>query len=551
MLLHQDSSAVARPTVFAESETVEILRRERAALARRAVAGALTVGILADVLLRQGPVGIGFAIWILVLAGTVAVLAWRRDDLTREQAGWLGVAVLFAAGLAWRDAEPLQVFDFFAVFAISLLLFTTFTGARGRSVFTARVRDLVRGALQAIGSAVIGFVGLVFRDAAFGRRDRAPERNQGAHRVATIARAFALTLPLLVIFGSLFRAADPMFASLVSVPPLDFELVASHVLVAGFFTWIVGGWMRGAFLAEDTGDAPDGSPLVIGRVELTSVLGALVALFALFVVVQLGWLFGGAALVRRTTGLSIAEYARRGFFELVWVSVLVLPVLLGVQAMLPAGDASLRVRFRRLALPLLALLGAVMISALGRMALYVNLYGLSTDRIYATAVMVWLALVFVWFGVTVLRDRPKRFAGGMAATAFAVLASLNVANPDAIVARSHIARVQDGGTATRLDLGYIAGLGGEAMPSVVGAMVALPPLPETATDAERYERCSAATRILSRFGPDSRGESEHQRSWTQWNRGHAVGERAVRDRYAELAEMKCPVKKVEAPRAGS
>jgi hypothetical protein len=51
-------------------------------------------------------------------------------------------------------------------------------------------------------------------------------------------------------------------------------------------------------------------------------------LFLGFMAVQLRYLFGGADLVEVTAGLGYAEYARRGFFELVATAALVVPILL-------------------------------------------------------------------------------------------------------------------------------------------------------------------------------------------------------------------------------
>ena len=81
-------------------------------------------------------------------------------------------------------------------------------------------------------------------------------------------------------------------------------------------------------------------PITLGSLDVTIVLGGLVALFGLFVSVQIGWLFGGERLVRATTGLGYAQYARHGFFELVWVSLLVLPVLLGSRSALRDDDGT-------------------------------------------------------------------------------------------------------------------------------------------------------------------------------------------------------------------
>jgi len=51
-------------------------------------------------------------------------------------------------------------------------------------------------------------------------------------------------------------------------------------------------------------------------------------LFLGFILVQVRHLFGNADLVRLTPGLTYAEYARHGFFQLVVVVAIALPMLL-------------------------------------------------------------------------------------------------------------------------------------------------------------------------------------------------------------------------------
>lgn len=68
-----------------------------------------------------------------------------------------------------------------------------------------------------------------------------------------------------------------------------------------------------------------------GVTELRIALGALVALFGLFVAVQLRVLFGGAGYVADTTGLGLGEYARQGFAQMLMVAALTLAVV-GVAA---------------------------------------------------------------------------------------------------------------------------------------------------------------------------------------------------------------------------
>src|SRR2546423_1508317 len=98
------------------------------------------------------------------------------------------------------------------------------------------------------------------------------------------------------------------------------------------------------------------SRFALGVVEVGVVLGLLDALFLGFVCVQVRYLFGSAAWVAATGGLTYAEYARRGFFELSWATALALPLLLALHWLLRADDRlALRV-FRALALVQLALL---------------------------------------------------------------------------------------------------------------------------------------------------------------------------------------------------
>ena len=90
-----------------------------------------------------------------------------------------------------------------------------------------------------------------------------------------------------------------------------------------FFFWIAAGALRMALFGNPLHlNAVDHSGGRLGIVEIATILGLLDALFLVFVVLQFPYFFGGAS------ALGYAEYARRGFFELVTVAALVLPVLL-------------------------------------------------------------------------------------------------------------------------------------------------------------------------------------------------------------------------------
>jgi hypothetical protein len=490
---------------------------------------------------------------MLAVAVTFVHFVRRRGNrLTREQGAWLATALFFGAAFFWRDSESLLFYDFLAIFVAAALLGATSSRASAmRSILGQRVRDLA----QAVGRTIQnGLVGIAYALHASAVGERVHSWREG--RARTLVRAALLTLPLLLVFGALFSAADPLFGSLFSLPKLDLGEIVSHIVVTTVVAWVVGGWLFGALLDErSVRRVREGMPITLGTLDVTILLGCLVGLFGLFVGVQLGWLFGGERLVQSTTGLSYAQYARRGFFELVMVSLLVLPVLLGTRAALRADDAAAIRRHRVLSIPLLVLIGGVMASALGRMALYVHYYGLSTDRLFASVFMGWLAVVFVWFGLTVLRGRAHDFAAGMTITGFATLAALNLVNPEGLVARANIVRgasalqIADSVDASNrspvpIDLSYLTyRLNGDAADQVVRALVAQPisPVSSASRIEEVKARCDAVQGLFRRWGTGSvdSGAWRHGSDWRLWNVGAWRASAAVRANERALRAVTC------------
>jgi hypothetical protein len=519
------AAAVAEPP----ASQPDPLRAYVAPMARAILLHALLVGVAADLLLRDGFEGLGFPLWLAVLALTLVSLV-RRDGrgLPYETAAWLGVAILSGGAMAWRGSASLHFFDFIAtLFALGMAAISLADPAG--ALLARRMRDTVWTGVRVIRSVAFGALPLAVRDVAL-----PIARRELTGGVRPALRAALIALPLIVVFGALLRGADPLFANLVALPAIDLEEVVSHVIVLGFFAWVTAGWARGALLAGPPGARlPEQLPFELSALDVGVALGALNALFALFVVTQLGWFFGGERFLQAQTGLTAAQYARQGFFQMVWVVLLVLPVLLGTRAALRPGHALER-RHTALALPLIALLAVMIVSAVLRMRLYVRYYGLTLDRFYPLVFMGWLAIVLVWLALTVLRGRGRPFAAGAVASGLGILLALNVFVPDAIVARVNVARAAT--QTASLDVTYLASLGAEATPLAVAAVLSAPPgqLRLDANTSPELARCNAATRLLSRWGPGSRARDPRAESLRGWNRGNSMATRTVAENAAAL-----------------
>lgn len=513
---------------------------ERRSLARRIILDAVFLGCLADSLLHDG-LGVGLFIFMVVVAAVVIGLARRRGtDLEREQLGWMAASLFFAGCFAWRDASDLLFYDFCAMAGAGLILGATLARRSPMpTILGQRVRDLARGAAFTAASMSKGLFPTV-RESELGALDL---WQRG--RAAGVVRAVLLTLPVVLVFGLLFEVADPLFGALLSLPKIDFGLVVTHVLLAATITWLAAGWLQAAFGNVEPNVVRQAKPTItFGTTDVTALLGGVGALFALFIGVQIGWLFGGEQLVRSTTGLSYAEYARHGFFELVMVSLLLLPVLLGTRALIRDDDHRAIRRHQLLALPILVLEGGVIASALGRMALYMNYYGPSTDRLYASVFIVWLAVVFAWFGLTILRGHTRDFAAGMAITGFMTLGGLNAVDPEALVAHLSVERApttllarSSTAPASPIDYSYLGWrLQGDAVDEVIRALIAPPvsPVDSPSRQPEVRARCDAVKSLLLRWEPASTGKG-----WRGWNLGAWRARTAVREHEAALRNVSC------------
>lgn len=479
--------------------------------ARQILLQSILLGVMADSVFRPEPTGVAWVSWVAALAGAAVLVArYRGDRLSREASAWLLVAVMCAALVALRAAELLQLVNTAATLTALALFSAAASGRPVTSIFAARVRDVLASLVHAAADGLTGAARLVFRDADLGRAI-----STSASTRWPLLRAMLLTLPLFVAFAALLSRADPVFGSIFRFPEIAVDQLAGHVILTGVFAWLSAGWMRGAFLTStERSPLPRHLPLQLGKLEVTMALGTVLGLFAVFVAIQLRWLFGGADVVQATTGLTVAEYARRGFFELVMVAALVFPLILGTRATL--SDAATLQRHARLSLALLALLAAIIASAVLRMQLYVSSFGLTTDRLFALAFMLWLAVVFVAMAATLLRGWEKPFAAVTVISGFVALLAVNAFNPELVVARVNLAR---GGAPDGIDYEYLTRLSADATPVVAAALAAAPP---------STRACNAARVLRKRYV----GAEERRFNFAQQNARRAV-----------LAEL--PVERVE------
>ncbi len=472
---------------------------------------AALLGISGEMLLRSGMGGLAGTIWIAALVAA-AVLVLRHSGA--DPAITAPPALFFAACLTLRDSEALAAWNAVAVLVTLMLPVIQRDGVR---LGAASVSRYLRGYGRALRGTLFGVFPLVVREIRWETVfNRSWQRRAGA-----IGVGLALTLPVVAVFSALFSSADPAFArGIEGLFDWDIERFVEHGIVTAVWAGLAAGYLRGIRGRSRPLPEPTAGPQLSALI-ISIPLVALACLFAAFGALQLTYLFGGAEVIRETTGLTYAQWARRGFFELVIASALVVPVLLlAVGRVRSANPRGLRL-VRWLAGLLIGLVATVMGSAIYRMALYVDAYGLSQDRLYATVFMGWVGIVLAWFAATTLRGRGDRFAVGALISGLGVLALLNVSNPAAWVVRTNVTRVEHG---SDFDVRYHAyRLGEDAVPTLLESWPRLP----------QEVRCEAMAYLVSRHG------QARSQGWRTWNLARWRAARAWRRHEKQLEGKPC------------
>jgi uncharacterized protein DUF4153 len=259
------------------------------------------------------------------------------------------------------------------------------------------------------------------------------------------------------VFVPLLVSADAAFAQLLHDAALSgwpVDRAPARLLVAGGVLAVAGGLLHRA------PRRPREPVAALARLDWALPLGALVAVFAGFVAVQLTTLFGGQRHVLRTAGLTYAEYARSGFAQLLVVAALTLAVIAAARRWARQETAADRRLLRGLLAAVCVLTLVVLASALKRLGLYEDAFGFTRARLAGEVVMLWLAALFCLLAAA--GGRPWVPRAGVAISAGALLA-FAAADPDRLVAEHDVDRYRSSG---RIDVAYLSRLGPDAAPAL-------------------------------------------------------------------------------------
>jgi len=293
-------------------------------------------------------------------------------------------------------------------------------------------------------------------------------------RARSVLRGLAITLPVVVVFALLLSTADPTFADwreTVKNLLSSWEFLPRTIFFIGLLAIALGAFGFAAYAEPKAAPLSERVPRkFIGATERLMLLSSLAVLFWLFLAVQLSYLFGNLPRIQGS-GITFADYARRGFAELTVVATASVVLILVSERFGRENGRVGQIRIATLAvlIAVLLLLG----SAFNRVLLYEEAYGFTTARLYAQAYMLIVGFALLALGWEMRGEiDPSRFFRRTFATATVVFIALLYWNHHAWIANKNIDRV---GSTGKLDTAYLTrDLALDAVPTLVERLPTLP-----------------------------------------------------------------------------
>src|SRR5215204_4793764 len=208
---------------------------------------AFLIGILGNLLLRETPWGLNAFLFVIVFVAAMAMITIRRrpERLTAQNIGLSAAMIFLSAMFLWRDSIELRIIDTLAIIVLMGVMFLP----------TLRVTAKISGVFHyAIGVLWAG-LNSVFSPAILLSTDvkwaAIPKLGWSRHLIAAL-RGVLIALPLILIFGALFAAADAAYAGMLErVFNIAPEELFSHLLLTAIFFWLTAGYYRGFLLGGD------------------------------------------------------------------------------------------------------------------------------------------------------------------------------------------------------------------------------------------------------------------------------------------------------------
>lgn len=423
--------------------------------------GILICGFLYWNLINIDSLGFGVTLFAVILcAAATAYLKAGGMKLSKDSVIFLGLVLISAVNFTLFDGILIKGLNFIFLSACFIYWISIYTGRRLENKLSIYIiGDLIHQTL------VVPFANFT---CCFGGIKKIFVKNQRGKGFISGLVGVLFFLPVLILVISLLTDADAAFESLIDRLQFSFsenmiEYIVQMVLgipVAFYLYGLIYGnrYQRNTgYMTLDSVNKNVTAMRFAPDVTVYSALTALNLVYVIFFLAQTAYLFSafGDSLPQ---SMTYSEYARRGFFELCAVSGINLGVIAGAHLIVKREKIKiLKIETAALCLFTIALIA----TAVSKMGMYINYYGLTRLRVYTSWFMIVLLMIFI---IILLRQFTEFRGARIAAVGFICLfLALCYGNVDGMIAKYNIDRYQ-AGTLENIDIEALLGVSDGAVP---------------------------------------------------------------------------------------
>ncbi|MCJ8008199.1 DUF4153 domain-containing protein [Lederbergia wuyishanensis] len=396
------------------------------------------VGIVAEEAFFRGQIGISYIVFI-VLFYTIFCYRFRSYPFSHQRLGYLVLIAIWLLAISYYlyDTELFYALNVLIIPALVIFHLVLITSQEKTEWSNVRfifymLRRLIDGIRY--NAIFIKYVSSLLKKSS----------NKKHYDVwGKILIGLIISVPLLFIILNLLISADTQFEQLITSIPNLFNFKAEYAfrfIIILIYTFMFFGFMQVLLQKNTITEQKEFKPISMDGIITLTILSLLDIVYILFVVIQFKYFFSGTL----DEGYTYAEYARRGFFELLFVTLINLSVTTGVISLTKNVQGFLKSAIRSALTILVLSSGVLLISAFMRLTMYENAYGFTFTRVLAHSFMIFLMVILTYTLIKIWLEKLSLFHFYFIAT-LVYYVGLNIVNIDRFVVEQNFERFEQTG----------------------------------------------------------------------------------------------------------
>jgi hypothetical protein len=465
----------------------------------------LIIGVSFDIFFYNKTLGISYLIFIVLILALLFLSFWGSLKKLNNFA-WLFIVpvLLLSSTFFIYSNQVLKILNYLIVPILIIIL----------SSLVANLNKSDWSDIRFIGDiAKRVFVPFRFIHRPFLTLSRMTDQSGKDSKSRILPKVFIgilISIPILAIILWLLSSADIVFKNFfINIPVFK---IFKHFLIIILVSVYTICFLWALLKAFDEREKPAGDikynkikwKLFLDPVVLLTILFLINAIYTIFSFIQFTYLFGGSSFILPSS-FTYAEYARRGFAELIIVSIINFGILIFGVTFVKKDSKRIFIAIKAFLTLLVVSTFILLVSAFYRMMVYEQAYGFTYLRIFVQAFMIMLFFLFIT-NIIYIWYQKIPIIKSYFIISLAIYIIMNFTNVDAIIAKNNINRYFETG---KIDMVYLKGLSYDAEPEMQKFYTSV----KNSLDSEEKQ---IAEEIFEYF-KERKLDLKNQKSWQSYN----------------------------------